>query len=85
MAKLFAGIDTERNTQVTRLGHRELSSFLQSDNLRVTVDAIPGSFKISIGSGRYQNFLGKNGTLAIIKDGKILIPPDLMEHIILTS
>ena len=85
MAKLFAGIDTERDTQVTRIGHRRLSAFVQTNFQRVTIDATPEKFTISIGRGRYENAAGASGVVAEIKDGFIYIPAELQDRIIFKS
>lgn len=85
MANLFAGIDTERETQVTRIGHRRLSTFVQTNFQRVTVDATPEKFTISIGRGRYENAAGASGVIAEVKDGFIYIPAGLQERIIFKS
>lgn len=85
MANLFAGIDTERNTQVTRIGHKNLSAFVQTNFQRVTVDATPEKFTISIGRGRYENVAGASGVIAEVKDGYIYIPAGLQDKIIFKS
>ena len=85
MAKLYAGIDTERNTQVTRIGPRKLSVFVQTNENRITVNASPESFLIMVEDGRYRNMVGKSGQLAEVKDGKIYISASLKEKIVFTS
>lgn len=85
MARLFAGIDTERDTQVTRIGHRKLATFIQTNFQRVTIDATPEKFTISIGRGRYENAAGASGVIAEVKDGYIFIPAELQDRIIFKS
>lgn len=83
MAKLFAGIDTERGTQVTRIGHRELNTFVQTNSCRIEVHATPDSFKIFADKGRYQNDIGKSGLIAEVKEGYIYVSKDLAERVII--
>lgn len=84
MAKFYAGIDTERDTQVTRIGHRRLSSFVQTNDLRLTISANDEGFTVWISSGRYSNTLGKQGELVKIKNGKIIVAKDFADKILLT-
>ena len=83
MAKLYAGINTERDTQVTRIGHRELQTFIQTNDNRISVYATPESFKILVEDGRYRNIIGKTGMLAEVKNGYIYISSELADKIII--
>lgn len=85
MAKLFAGIDTERDTQVTRIGHRRLDVFVQTNTQRITVNATPDTFVIRLERGRYDNAAGASGVIAEVKNGFIFIPSELQDKIIFKS
>ena len=87
MARFFAGIHTEREREVTRLGHKEIETFLQTNDFRVTVDAYVTEekqdiFRVFFTAGRYRNMFERSGKFCEVKNGKIYIGKDFRDKII---